>query len=333
MIGKLGRLFFLAVLLSFGYFAWMESQPIVLTSPVVIEIEPGTGSRAIAQKLQHAGVLRSPWPFLALHYLSPARKKLKAGEYQFEGSSPVWRVHDKLARGDIFYHPFTIPEGFNVFDIAAAAEQQGFCKSKDFLVAAQNPHLVSDIAPNAVSLEGFLFPDTYRFARRTTPKEMVAKMVERFRKVYGEVTRSAHANVPAVLQVVTLASMVEKETARADERPLVAGVFQNRLGAGMKLQCDPTVVYAAVLEGKYRGTIYASDLARESKYNTYFVIGLPPGPVANPGRASLEAAVSPAETPYMYFVSDSAGGHVFSKTLGEHERHTADYRKKSNKAG
>lgn len=327
------RLFFGMLLLGFAFRTWKASQPASLPSAVVIEIEAGTGTRAIAQKLQDAGVLRSPWPFLTWHYLSPTRKKLKAGEYQFDGTLSFLQVYDKLARGDIFYHTLTIPEGYNLFEIAATAERLGFFKARAFLDAARDPRLVADIAPQAVSLEGFLFPDTYHFARHATPREMTAKMVERFRKVYAEVSRTAPGKLPPVLQVVTLASLVEKETGRPEERALVAGVFQNRLAAGMKLQCDPTVVYAAVLEGKYRGTIYASDLARDSHYNTYVNSGLPPGAVANPGRASLKAALWPAETAYMYFVSDAAGGHIFSRTLAEHTRHTTDYRRKSSKAG
>lgn len=201
------------------------------------------------------------------------------------------------------------------------------------MAAAHNTALIADIAPQAQSLEGFLFPDTYRFALHTNAAAMVQAMVARFRQVFSSVTKGLN-NSPdlppgRVLQIVTLASLVEKETGKTAERPLIAGVFQNRLGLGMPLQCDPTVVYAAILERKYRGRIYASDLRRASPYNTYVNRGLPPGPVANPGLAALEAAARPAPTDFLFFVADTDGGHVFARTLKEHARHVQTYRRKT----
>lgn len=309
---------------------WEESRPAQLPAAVMVEIEAGTGARAITASLREAGVLRNNWPFLAWHYLHLGKRKLKAGEYRFEGTVSVLQAYEKLARGDIFFHALTIPEGYNLFDVAAAVERAGFAKAQAFLEAAHNTALVADLAPEARSLEGFLFPDTYHFARRTAPPEITAAMVARFRQVYAGLTRNMAEQVLPVLRVVTLASLVEKETGRAAERPLVAGVFQNRLLARMPLDCDPTVIYAVMLDGRYRGTIYASDLKRKSPYNTYRRIGLPPGPVANPGRASLEAALRPASTKYLYFVSDAAGGHIFSRTLAEHRRNVVSYRRKNN---
>ncbi len=301
---------------------------------VLVEIEAGTPARDIAARLEQAGVLEKRWPFLAWHYLhlmAPApRRTLKAGEYQFAGGLSPRQVYEKLARGDIFYHTLTIPEGYNVFEVAEAVGRTGLVSRQEFLKAVKNTALVADLAPNAGTLEGFLFPDTYQFPRRVTARDIAAALVARFRQVYAELVKKNGPPRLPMLDLVTMASLVEKETGVASERPLVAGVYYNRLAADLPLQCDPTVVYAALLEGHYRGTIYQSDLGRASPYNTYLNRGLPPGPIANPGRASLEAALEPAQTDYLYFVSDARGGHVFSRTLAEHQRHVEAYRRKTN---
>jgi UPF0755 protein len=328
----------LVILGSLALLARNESQPLRLAEPVFVEIPPGTGARAMAQKLSAAGVLRNPLPFLVLHAARVARPKLKAGEYRFEGELTFRDVYNKIARGEICYHPVSVPEGFNMFDIAAAVERAGLVKAGAFLAEARNPALIADLAPGARSLEGFLFPDTYLFQRRTTAHEKVQTKTGRFRKVYEELAQADPTlRDPTlrdrVLAVTTIASLVEKETGKPEERPIIAGVFRNRLAIKMPLQCDPTVVYAALLEGMYRGTIYASDLRRGSPYNTYVNSGLPPGPIANPGRASLEAAARPAQTAFLFFVADSNGGHVFSRSLAEHNRHVSDYRKKAHVHG
>jgi UPF0755 protein len=323
----------LVILGSIGLFARNVSQTVRLPQPIFVEIPPGTGARAMARKLSDAGVLRSSLPFLLWHASRATRPKLKAGEYRFEGELTFRDVYAKIARGDIYYHPVSVPEGFNMFDIAAAVERAGLAKAGAFLAEAKNSALIVDLAPEARSLEGFLFPDTYLFQRRTTPHEMVQAMTGRFRQVYGELAKGDPSLRERVLAVTTIASLVEKETAKPEERPVVAGVFRNRLQIKMPLQCDPTVVYAALLEGMYRGTIYASDLRRGSPYNTYVNNGLPPGPIANPGRASLEAAARPAQTGFLFFVADTNGGHVFSRSLAEHNRHVADYRRKTHVHG
>jgi UPF0755 protein len=323
----------LLALLGIAIFARNESQSVRLREPVFVEIPAGTGARAMAQKLTAAGVLRGSLPFLAWHATRPTRPKLKAGEYRFEGALDFRDVYRKIARGEIYYHPVSVPEGYNMFDIAAAVERAGLVKAGAFLAEARNPALIADMAPEARSLEGFLFPDTYLFQRRTTPHEMVAAMTGRFRQVYRDLAKNDPPLKDRVLAVTTIASLVEKETGKPEERPLVAGVFRNRLQIRMPLQCDPTVVYAALLEGMYRGTIYASDLRRGSPYNTYVNSGLPPGPIANPGRASLEAAARPAQTGFLFFVADANGGHIFARSLAEHNRHVSDYRKKTHVHG
>ncbi len=312
---------------------WRDSQPVHLNHPVTLEIEPGSGARGIALALEQSGVVRSRWTFLAWHFSRWPRPKLKAGEYQFDGDVSLSGAYGKLERGEVFYHELTIPEGLNLFEIGDIVEKSGLASRKDFVAAAHNAALISDIAPHAANLEGFLFPDTYRFTRHATAAAMVQAMVARFRQVVAALTKNEKLPPGRELEVVTLASLVEKETGKSSERPLVAGVFQKRLTMGMPLQCDPTVVYAAILAGYqgehgYRGRIYASDLKRVSPYNTYVNRGLPPGPVANPGLAALEAAYRPAATDFLYFVADTDGGHVFSRTLAEHERQVQAYRRK-----
>jgi UPF0755 protein len=236
-----------------------------------------------------------------------------------------------------------VPEGFNLYDIAAAMEQAGLAKRQDFVRAAQtNAVLIRDLDPAAQSLEGYLFPDTYAFTRTQSVNDMIAVMVHRFRKEYEDIRGgSPCAGVPYGNQatglagppacdthlVVTMASIVEKETAVPEERPEVASVYYNRLEKHMPLAADPSVIYAALLDGRYTGVIHQSDLQAESPYNTYRHAGLPPGPIANPGRASLQAALKPAQTDYLYFVSDAQGHHRFARTLEEHNRNVMAYRR------
>ncbi len=293
--------------------------------PVLVEIESGTSSRSIAARLRSAGVLRSEWPFLLLHFLGSGRT-LKAGEYYFDRAMSPQEVAKKLRRGEVYYHTITIPEGYNMFEVAEAVASSGLVSKDDMREAVRDTSLIADLDPSATSLEGFLFPDTYRFSRRTSAARMAAAMVARFRSIYRELQRK-HAPWRPVREIVTMASLVEQETALAAERPLVAGVFYNRLGSGLPLQCDPTVVYAALLAGRYRGAIYQSDLNYDSPYNTYAHKGLPPGPIANPGRASLEAAMAPVASEYLYFVRGEQGGHRFSRTLAEHNHAVSEYRR------
>jgi UPF0755 protein len=216
-----------------------------------------------------------------------------------------------------------IPEGYNMFDIAAAIESAGLGKRDDFLqVARSETALVHDLDPQAPSLEGYLFPDTYRFTRTQSAHDMAAAMVRRFRQAAHEAGLNQDVH-----NIVTMASIVEKETSAGGERPVVAGVFYNRLAKNMALATDPTVIYAALLNDRYRGAIYQSDLHFASPYNTYLTPGLPPGPIANPGKASLQAAMHPASTDYLYFVSDNQGHHKFSRTPSEHSRNVTAYRR------
>ena len=293
--------------------------------PVILDFPKGTSTQAMAEELAQKGVIRYSWQFLMARALHPGRK-LQAGEYQFARADTPSNILSRIARGDVFFYELIVPEGSNMFDIAAGVGRFDFLKASDFLRAARKPSLIRDLAPQAPTLEGYLFPATYRITRTTTVEQLCAMMTTQFRKQWLELQATAHAR--HVNEIVTLASLVEKETGRAEDRPIVASVYENRLRKGMALDCDPTTIYAALLEARYRGTIYRSDLASNNPYNTYRHPGLPPGPIANPGVASLKAALAPAETDYLYFVAkpDGSGGHQFSTTIEQHNVAVQQYR-------
>lgn len=330
----------LAVVVVLAALLWLVYQLLHpyqgFTEPVTIVVAQGMSKHAIATRLEATGVLSYRLPLLVYAYLQPHRT-LKAGEYRFEEPISPVRLFAKLERGEVHLYAFTIPEGFSMFDIAIAAEDLQLASREAFLEAAKDTSLIADLAPEAETLEGYLFPDTYHFARPAEPRQMVRAMVTRFREVWTNLSRTARPS-PNPYQVklsphqlVTLASLVEKETSEPGERGPIAAVFYNRLKHKLALQCDPTVIYAARLAGAYDGVINVSDLARDSPYNTYRHVGLPPGPIANPGRASLEAVLNPPITRYLYFVSNTEGGHVFARTGAEHARNVAHYRLRAQK--
>ena len=294
---------------------------------VYVDIPKGASRRTIAGLLASQGVVRSRWCFEALSRRE-SRRTLEAGEYFFNRPETGLEVFDTLAEGRVFVKELVIPEGYSMFDIADLVAREGFMSREDFLTAARDASPVRDLAPNAESSEGFLFPATYGFPRHPTGQQMVDTMVKRFRQEWATIaTEPSDPPDRPLAQTLTLASLVERETPKPEERPLVAGVFTNRLEKKMPLQCDPTVVYSLELAGQYSGTLDAKDLPFESAYNTYRHTGLPPGPIANPGEASLRAALAPAKTDYLYFVANTEGGHFFSKTLEEHNRNVVKYRK------
>jgi len=250
------------------------------------------------------------------------KPSLKAGEYRFERDATLPQVYERIGRGDIYFHVVTIPEGYTMFDIAKAMEDAGLGSATDFLqIAETQTQLISDLAPEATSLEGYLFPNTYQFTRTESLEEMAAAMVHQFRAVAQEIGLNAD-----VAKVVTMASIVEKETAASEERPLVASVYYNRLAQNMALDADPSVIYAELLTGTYQGSLRHADLAVNSPYNTYRFPGLPPGPIGNPGKSALEAALHPGNSKFLYFVSDGNGHHRFARSLEEHNRNVVAYR-------
>jgi UPF0755 protein len=310
---------------------------------VILEIAPGSRASQIADSLAARGVLRHRWPFLLRYLIGRPRRTLRAGEYMFDRPLRPIDVYRKLVLGEVYLHPVVIPEGSDRFDIARILNQRLGIDPGLFLRVTRQTMPIHDLDPRAPSLEGYLFPDTYRFPRGVSAATVVTTMLARFRHIVA--TRFADVGATLVVaqgrprgaplhqggltgwhDVITLASLVEKETPEASERPLVAGVFERRLALGMPLQCDPTVVYAAQLEDRPMGPITQTDLQLNSPYNTYRHAGLPPGPIANPGEASIRAALYPAGDA-LYFVANNQGGHVFARTLEEHQRNVARYRR------
>ncbi len=291
-----------------------------------VEIPAGAGSRAIGDRLAAAGVVRDPWTFRIALYLSRQGRHLKAGEYRFDKAMTPAEVIDKIARGDVFVIPVTFPEGLTIAEMATIFEEHGLGPASSFVDAAKDVSAIRDVDPLARDLEGYLFPDTYALSRHTNAASLVRQMVAAFEHALSpDVRAAAAARHLSIRQLVTLASIVEKETAKADERPIVAAVYSNRLRIGMALQCDPTVIYALTRAHRYDGNIHKVDLSFDSPYNTYRYPGLPPGPIASPGRASIEAAARPSAADYLYFVSRNDGSHEFARTLDEHNRNVLKY--------
>lgn len=291
--------------------------------PVTVVLPRGTTSYQIARELAAHHVIRSRWLFLIVRLFRP-RDVLKAGEYRFERPASVVEVFDRIARGDVVIHELRIPEGSTMFEIASLVAQLGWIRREEFLAVALDPTPIRDLAPQARSLEGYLFPSTYYVTRDMDARAISNMMLKQFRKVWAELD----APYDRVHEIVTVASIVEEETAVPEERPLVASVVWNRLRRGMRLECDPTAIYAAILSGEYQGHLTRADLERPHPYNTYYVAGLPPGPIANPGRASLLAALHPAQTDYLFFVArpDGSGAHKFSSNFDAHNRAVRRYR-------
>jgi UPF0755 protein len=323
-LGLLALLAIAAIGAAAGWLAIQLDKPYRGHRPaeLYVDVPHGISRWHISGILSRNDVIRNRlafWTFSEWHYRQP----MQAGEYLIDGPVTSREVFWKIAKGRIFVHNVTIPEGWTMYDIANELERQHICGRNAFLTAAHDTSLISDLAPHAQSLEGFLFPSTYEFRRHTTCEEAVKRMVGNFRAVWESLDPGNSQALPQDLsleQVVTLASLVERETPNADERTLVAGVFYNRLRLRYPLQCDPTVAYAFQLDGLREHNIHPADLRIDSPYNTYEHRGLPPGPIANPGEASLKAALSPAKTDYLYFVANAQGGHYFSKTLAEHDR-------------
>ena len=324
------RLLFFVLLIAVSGLAWLVFMPYGPSGETFVELAPGSSTLRMGRQLEAAGVVRSQYAFDLVRWWK--RGTLKAGEYRFDHPVAVTEVYARISRGDVYTRTVIVPEGASLFEIAARLEQAGFGTRQSFLDgAARQVGLVTDLDPGATSLEGYLFPDTYHFARKFGPAQICAAMVKRFRAVAAQLGLKGNMH-----RVVTMASLVERETAVDAERPLVAGVFENRLAKKIPLMTDPSVIYGLELDGRWRGAIHQSDLKLDTPYNTYLHTGLPPGPVANPGLRSLRAAMEPAKSDYLYFVAAGAnpqGRSLFASTIEEHERNVADYRHAVKKAG
>lgn len=356
---KLVWLILIGVLAASGWFAWAvltpTEPPAQTSAQTFVMLRPGYSTRRIAAELKSAGLIPSEEAFVLWHYLHPKRS-LKAGEYLFDKPANIIDIQKRLVRGDVYFHTVVVPEGFTMFDIARAIEAAGLGPADDFLKEAQSDTaLIADIAPNAQSLEGYLFPDTYEFSRMMTMHDMAAAMVKQFRQIAHQIgltaapgeasdkspevaasitVQTANPGDPSsndppsnVERTVIMASIVEKETSVPEERPLVASVYYNRLANNIALDADPSIIYAELLAGTYQGALHHADMQFHSPYNTYHNAGLPPGPIANPGRSSLEAAMHPAQSDYYYFVADAQGHHRFARTIEEHNKNVDAYRK------
>jgi peptidoglycan lytic transglycosylase G len=328
-------LLLLLVLIAGGAAAWMWygfTQPYqgFATEGVFVDVPHGASRRYAGYLLKKNGVVRSSLAFEIYARRHPKRT-LQAGEYFFDRAMTGPEVFWKLANGQVYQQPFTVREGETMFDIARELEAGRFMRAGDFLYAAGDASLIRDFAPGAQTLEGFLFPATYQLPRHPVASELTAEMVRKFKEEWRRIASpeaGAHpddSDPRLLLRIVSLASLVERETPKREERPLVAAVFENRLRKGMRLQCDPTVIYGMERLGKYQGTLTGKDLSFDSLYNTYEHGGLPPGPIGNPGEASLRAALQPAQTDYLYFVANTQGGHFFGATLAEHNKNVVKY--------
>jgi UPF0755 protein len=291
-----------------------------------VEIPPGAGSIAIGDRLIEAGVIRDRTTYRTALWMTGKGRQLKAGEYRFDRAMTPFEVIDKVARGDVFVVHVTFREGLTMAEMAKIFESEGLGTAAAFMQAARDQALIRELDPAAKDLEGYLFPETYALPRRADAAKLVRQMVAAFQHAFppGLIEAGASDNLTP-RQIVSLASIVEKETARAEERPIVAAVYRNRLRIGMPLQCDPTVIYALQRAGRFTGNLRRDDLMFDSPYNTYRYPGLPPGPIASPGKASLEAAAKPAAVDYVYFVSRNDGSHEFARTLEEHNRNVQKY--------
>ena len=317
-----------------GYLWYSIQKPFghIPREGVFVEVPHGSSQRAAARILAESGVIRSPLAF-ELYARRQPKRSLQAGEYFFDHSLTGKEVYWKLAKGEVFEQLFTVHEGDTIFDIANNLEAAKYMHASDFLLAAADASQIQDIAPDAKTLEGFLFPATYNLPHRFTAGNLTNVMVRKFRDALQQIAPDRLEPLTPgtpLLSVVTLASLVEAETPKPDERPLVAGVYTNRLRKEMLLQCDPTVIYALRRVDKYNPPLSLKDLRYDSPYNTYVHPGLPPGPIGNPGEASLKAALNPALTDFLFFVSNTQGGHFFASTLEDHNKNVAKYHRLLN---
>jgi UPF0755 protein len=334
-VKRLAIWIFILILLVGGFAGWRIA--IAEMSPFkgyegaeqFVEIPEGSGPTSIGRRLADAGVIRDRLGFRFEILRSGLGRRLQAGEYRFDRPMTVKEVVDKIARGDVYLIPITFREGLTIREMGQLFESKGLGSAAEFSKSASDAALIRKLDPAAKDLEGYLFPDTYAMTRHTTPAQLVPRMVAGFEKALApEILSAAEGRGLSLREFVTLASIVEKETGKPEERPLVAAVYTNRLKIGMALQCDPTVIYALERANRYNGNLTRENMQIDSLYNTYRYPGLPPGPIANPGRASLEAAAHPADVPYLYFVARGDGSHAFAATLEEHNRNVDQFQRR-----
>jgi len=309
---------------SFEFYGTSKAAP----EKILVVVESGKGIQSIAQDLKEEGVIKKTWPFLLGYKLYFSPKSLKAGEYELSLPVSTKKILTILSEGKVFFHPVTIPEGLTRREIAQHLESLGIIEEEDFLEACSRTELLGSYDIEAENLEGYLFPETYHFSRGISAGTIITILVTQFKTVFTEEWRQRATEINMTpRKVVILASLIEKETSFPEERKLVSSVFHNRLRIRMKLDCDPTIIYAMKEQGTYTGRLLKRHLKLDSPYNTYLRRGLPPGPICNPGQAALEAALYPSDEKYIYFVSKNDGSHVFSRTFNEHQRAVRKYQR------
>jgi len=295
---------------------------------VVMDIERGQNASEITRRLLDQGLIRHTVPFLWNYRLFFRGQSLKAGEYTLQAPLSPRDILIMLTEGRVTLHPLTIPEGLTRIETADLLQQDYGIDRTLFLKASAGAEPIETLDPDAPDLEGYLFPETYHFPKNTSPEHIVSSMVQEFAAVFTDAWRKRCEEIGfTIRECVILASLIEKETSLSEEKAVVSAVFHNRLRIGMKLDCDPTIIYALKQEGRFRGRLLIRDLSLDSPYNTYRFAGLPPGPIANPGRDSLFAALYPADVRYLYFVSRNDGSHHFSLTFKEHQNAVIRYRR------
>lgn len=310
---------------SLEFYRPMKTEP----NTVIFEVEKGQTAKEIAINLKQKGIIKKTWPILLGYRIFLPSQSLKAGEYAITIPDSPKNILHILSEGSVYLHSITIPEGLIIQEIAELLDTEGFVAKQDFLESAADVSLISSLDGDATTLEGYLFPETFRFAKGTTAKEIVAAMVYQFKQVFNQewMERAAELEM-SIRDVVTVASLIEKETSLREEKKLVSAVYHNRLQIGMKLDCDPTIIYALKLEGRFKDRLRTKDLKYDTPFNTYLYPGLPPGPIANPGKDSLEAALYPASEKFLYFVSKNDGSHHFSETFREHQNAVNQYQRR-----
>jgi UPF0755 protein len=334
MLVKVARIILVsAVFILIFFLSWLSLEfcrPLKSSvERVIFEVEKGQSAKEIAQNLKKKGIIKKTWPTLVGYRIFFSSRSLKAGEYSIQIPLSPKDVLHILTEGRVILHTVTIPEGLIIEETAELMESQGFAKKEDFIETSADTSLISSLDKEAATLEGYLFPETYSFPKDTTAEEIISTMVTQFMQVFNDEWRYRADEIGmSIRDIVTLASLVEKETSLPEEKKFVSAVFHNRLKIGMKLDCDPTIIYALKREGKFKDRLRTKDLRLDSPYNTYLHPGLPPGPIANPGRDSLEAALYPADEKYLYFVSRNDGSHHFSHTFREHQNAVNTYQKR-----
>jgi UPF0755 protein len=325
VIAFVGALVLIGTVAAYGYRAMnMPSQETEIHH--VVEVPEGASFKEVANQLAQKGLIVSPFWFRLLGKVQDAERKIKPGEYDLHTAMRPAEILNALVKGKVIQYSVLIPEGLTAQQIGKLLEVAGIAKEADIARLVADPAFVKSLDLDAKTLEGYLFPETYHFRRRTKPEDVLRAMVQRFKAAYTPALQVQATGLGmAERHVVTLASIIEKETGRDDERPLISAVFHNRLKKRLPLQSDPTVIYGI---RKFSGNLTRKDLGRRTPFNTYTSIGLPPSPIANPGLQSIQAAVNPAPVKYLYFVSKNDGSHHFSVTLAEHNRAVERYQKR-----